>query len=210
MIEIIPAILAKSSEDFTKTLKLIEPYFSRAHIDIADGVFVPNETVTGHSELEISETDLLFDVHLMVREPLKHIENWFDYQKADRFIIHVESESVDETINDLRNNGKGIAVAINPDTSIKELEPWIGLVDFVQFMTIEPGFQGRDFLDPMVNKITNFHRSYPDINIAVDGGINPDTVKKVVGAGATIIVSGSFLLKSGGIEEAIQKLKNVV
>lgn len=210
MIEIIPAILAKMPEDLMKAIHLIEPYFKRAHLDIADGIFVANETISGHSELEASETNLQFDVHLMVREPLKQIENWLDHQKADRFIIHVESENVGETINDLRSNGKGVAMAINPDTSISELELWLNLVDFVQFMTIEPGFQGRDFLDPMIDKIRNFHKNYPDVVIAVDGGINPDMAKKVTEVGATIIVSGSFLLKSGGIEEAVQKLKNAV
>ena len=89
MIEIIPAILANSADEFEKIIRLVEPYSTRAHLDVADGIFVPNETIKGYSELEVVSTSLKFDVHLMVKDPLRQLSFW-NNEKADRFIIHIE------------------------------------------------------------------------------------------------------------------------
>ena len=209
MIEIIPAILTNSSAGFEKAVRLIESHATRAHLDIADGVFVPNETIKGYSELGPTSTGLKFDVHLMVKNPIDQISHWYDIEKADRFIVHIESTDAMTAVKEFRDMGKGIGLALNPDTSISNVEPFIGYADFIQFMAVHPGFQGRDFLDYVVDKIKFFHTKYPEAVIAVDGGINPTTAKNVIQAGASILYSGSYVLKSGNVEKAIEELKKI-
>src|SRR3989344_5273533 len=135
MIEIIPAILTNSSEEFDKEVRLIEPYAKRAHLDIADGIFVPNETVKGYREVSLVSTGLMFDVHLMVKDPVSHINLW-ESDKADRFIVHIESEDVANAIKELRQRNKGVGLALNPDTPARNIESFVNMVDFVQFMTV--------------------------------------------------------------------------
>jgi len=209
MIEIIPAILTNSFEDLEKAVRLVEPYTSRVSLDIADGVFVPNETIKGYSELGLISTDLKFDVHLMVKNPLDQISYWHDIEKANRFIVHIESTDAMIAVKEFKDMGKGIGLTLNPDTSIIDIEPFIDYADFIQFMTIYPGFQGRDFIDHVVDKIKFFHKKYPEAIIAVDGGINPTTAKKVIQAGASILYSGSYILKSGNVEKAIEELRKI-
>jgi len=209
MVEIIPAILTNSSEEFEKLVHLIEPYSQRIHLDVGDGIFVPNATIGGYSELGLVSTHLKFDVHLMVKKPLEQLSFW-NNKKADRFIIHVESEDITPVIKELRSMGKNIGLALNPDTSTQNIESFVGLVDFIQFMTVNPGFQRSDFLDHVVGKIRSFHKKYPKVTIAVDGGINPTTAKSVIEAGADILVSGSFVLKSNSVGKAITELREAV
>ncbi len=208
MIEIIPAILTNSYEELEETVRLIEPHTSRAHLDVADGVFVPNETIRGYSELELITTDLKFDAHLMVRKPLDWLFHW-NLENVDRFIVHIESENIAAVIKELRSMGKNVGLTLNPNTSVSNIEPFVGLVDFIQFMTVNPGFQGGDFLDYVVGKMRSFRKKYPKVIIAVDGGINPTTAKSVIEAGADILVSGSFVLKSGNVSQAIEELKKI-
>lgn len=208
MIEIIPAILTNSPDEFEKMIRLVEPHTARAHLDIADGIFVPNETIRGYPELELVSTGLKFDVHLMVKSPLDQMQCW-GRESADRFIIHVESEGVGQTITELRSMNKSIGLAVNPDTPNKAVEPFAALVDFIQFMTINPGFYGREFMGQVLEKIDIFHKKYPEVVLAVDGGINPTTAKSVIEAGVNILVSGSFVLKSGNVGKAIEELRKI-
>ena len=209
MVQIIPAILTNSADEFEKIIRLVEPYSARVHLDVADGIFVSNETIKGYSELEVVSTGLKFDVHLMVKAPLMQLSLW-NNEKADRFIIHVESPNLDETIRELRGMGKGIGIAINPDTSVEALEHFIDQADFVCFMTVYPGFQGRGFLDHVVEKIKDFRKKYPGVVIFVDGGINLATAKSAVEAGVNGLVSGSFVVKSGNVGKTIAELQEAV
>lgn len=209
MVEIIPAILTNSPDEFEKMIRQIEPYATRAHLDIADGIFVPNETIKGYPELELVSTNLKFDVHLMVKNPLGQLSHW-NSNKAERFIVHVESEDVMTAIKELKNMNKAVGLAVNPDTSTSNVELLVGSVDFIQFMTINPGFQGREFLDHVVKKIKNFHEKHPEVVMAVDGGINPATARSAIEIGVSILVSGSFVLKSGNVGKAIEELEKIV
>lgn len=208
MVEVIPAVLANSPEEFEKMIRLVAPYAARVHLDIADGIFVPNETIKGYLELDLAPADLKYDVHLMVKNPLDQLSHW-DRENTDRFIVHIESEDIEKTIVELRSMGKSVGIAVNPDTSNEKVEPFLAMADFVQFMTINPGFQGREFLDHVLEKIADFRKKHPEIVIAVDGGINPVTAAIAVKAGASVLVSGSFIIKSGDAGKAINQLKSV-
>lgn len=209
MIEIIPAILTNSADEFEKIIRQIEPYTTRAHLDIADGIFVPNETIKGYPELERTSTSLKFDIHLMVKDPLKQLDEWDNKEIADRFIIHIESDNVSTAIEMIKKKRKNVGLALNHDTPVNILEAYVNSVDFVQFMTINPGFQGRDFQDNVVETIKVFHKKYPEIVLAVDGGINLATAKIAIEAGASILVSGSFIIKSGKPGKAIEELRKI-
>ena len=187
-------------------VKKIEPYADLVHLDIADGRFVPNKTIDGCEELKKISTKLNFEVHLMVREPGKIIDQWFE-TKALRFLIHWES--VDETellINRVKGSGREVGLVLNPETEYSSIEPYVDGIDLVQFMTVDPGFYGSPFLPGVLEKIRNFHLQYPGKIIQVDGGINPETLKLVKEAGASQATVGSYIFGGDNIEKAIEEL----
>src|SRR3989344_301906 len=206
MIEIIPAILTDSSLKFKELVLRIEPYARRIHLDIADGDFVPNKTIVGYEELKSIESAAKFDVHLMVKKPQDVMKEWF-YTHADRFIIHAESDvDLGGVIKNIKDHKRKVGLALNPETSIDKIEPYLSSrslasgaesrskasgIDFVQFMTVHPGFQGGEFVNEVVDKIAKFHGQYPDIMVMCDGGITPEVASKLIKVGASELVSGS-------------------
>ena len=207
MIQIIPAILTDSSIKFKDLVLRIEPYSKRVHLDIADGEFVPNKTITGYDDIMQIETALKFDIHLMVKLPEVVMKEWM-HTHAERFIVHIEAVAdFEKFINDLHAIGKKVGIAINPETPVENLEPLLMQADFVQFMTVHPGFQGGEFVSEVVDKISAFHSKYPDIMIMADGAITPETAPLLVKAGASELVAGSYIIKSDNIEKAVGRLK---
>ncbi len=208
MVEIIPAILAKTPEEFREAVRKLEPYAERVHLDIIDGIFAPNTTVQGFKELGELETPLAFDVHLMVQRPADILGEWLK-TKADRFVVHVESEGdLKELARTIRGQGKQMGLALNPETAGQRAEPYLDLVHLVQFMTVHPGFQGEEFLPEVLDKIKWFYQHHGHTPIAVDGGITPETAADVAKAGATILVAGSYIMSSADPAKAIEELKN--
>ncbi len=209
MAEIIPSILVQKKEELLDKLMAVESFVERVHLDIADGIFVPNVTIGGFNEMETIETDLKIGVHLMVSKPENHINHWLG-TAVDRFIFHIEATSRGrEVIDAAKENDRMIGVALNPQTPVSEIESLVDQVDFVNFMTVEPGFYGSKFEESVITKIADFHFYYPDKPILVDGGVTPTTIPKLVEAGATMLVSGSYIFKSKDIEKAIRELEKV-
>lgn len=207
MIKIIPAILAKTEEEFISMVKKIEPYTDLVHLDIADGEFVPNKTILGYEELKRANTALNFEIHLMVNNPESQISHWLE-TKAVRYLIHWEStHDYDAVINQFGVNGKEFGFVFNPQTDYSVIEPYIDRVDLVQFMTVDPGFYGSPFLPEVLERIRNFHNQYPNKIIQVDGGIHSSTVQLVSEAGASSAVLGSHIFSEGkNIGEVIKEL----
>ena len=210
MVEIIPAILTKSREDLVDKLVIVEPYVKRVHLDIADGVFVPNVTIAGPEELETLETSLKVGIHLMVSKPENHIARWLE-TSADKFIFHVEAMAkAQEVIDAVKDAERSIGIALNPQTPVSTVEPFVDQVDFVHFMTVEPGFYGGKFVESVLDKISDFHYFYPDKPIEVDGGVNPETAPRLVAAGASMLVVGSYIFENHDVAKAIDSLKKAV
>ena len=208
MVEIIPAILVKTPEEFREAVHKLEPHAERVHLDIIDGVFAPNTTIQGFSELSGLETPLAFDVHLMVSRPADILEEWLK-TKADRFMVHIESEGdIKEIARTIRGQNKQMRLALNPETASQQAEPYLDLVHLVQFMTVHPGFQGEEFLPEVLDKIKWFYQHHGHTPIAVDGGITPETAADVAKAGATILVAGNYIINSADPTVAIQTLKD--
>ncbi len=210
MAEVIPSILVKTKEELLEKIMAVEPYSERVHLDIADGIFVPNITIIGFEEIEDIETSLKMEVHLMVSKPENHIVRWLE-TPADKFIFHIEStQKAQEVIDATKEADRMIGLALNPETPIKSLESVIDQVDFVHFMTVNPGFYGGKFEESVLSKISDFHFYYPDKPIEVDGGVNPETAAKLIEAGVSTLVVGSYIFESKNIGEALEKIKAVI
>lgn len=209
MIEVIPAIIAYSREELEQKIKLIEPYVDRVHLDIMDGVFVQNKTIDGIGELKNINTHLDFDVHLMVQRPQEIIDAWLN-TKADRFLIHIESEGdITSLASRIHSANKQIGMVLSPETDISRLEAILSSVDAVQFMTVHPGDYGGAFVESVLEKIKSFHNQYPDVKIIVDGAMHLETAKLAVAAGAsTIVMGGHIFNEDRKISEALEEFKS--
>lgn len=211
MIEIIPAILTKDSGEFAEMVKEIEPFSKKIHLDIADGVFVPNKTIDGIEELSnLKNKDIEICAHLMVAKPEEMITNWLK-TSAKGYIFHIEATAqADRLIEILKKNNKKASIALNPSTPSELILPYINQIDCVHFMAVEPGFYGGGFIPAVIDKIAAFHAAYPDVKISVDGGVTPETAPRLAAAGVNILISGSYIFKSADIGEAIKNLQEVV
>ncbi|KKT28258.1 MAG: Ribulose-phosphate 3-epimerase [Candidatus Yanofskybacteria bacterium GW2011_GWA1_44_21] len=207
--EIIPSILTDDPADFREKIKKLELLVMRIAIDVADGTLTSSATVSGYAELNSIQTDLNIDAHLMVRNPAAILVEWLK-TKAGRFFIHSESDADSgRLIDDIHSAGKKIGLVLNPETPIEKIEVFLNRIDLVQFMAVNPGFDGGHFVESVVEKIRNFHDNYPDMPIVVDGSVNPDTIPKLIAAGASEFVVGSYIWQSQDIGQAIKKLQNV-
>jgi ribulose-phosphate 3-epimerase len=207
MIEIIPSVLVKSREELVEKIIAVESYVDSVHLDIADGIFVPNLTIPGFEEVETVETSLKIGAHLMVSKPENHIVRWLE-TRADKFVFHTETtRKAKEIIDAVKSADKMVGLALNPQTPISQLEPFVDEIDFAHFMTVEPGFYGGEFIESVLDKISDFHYFYPDKPIQVDGGVDPDTMPKLIQAGANVLVVGSYIWESKDVGEAIRELR---
>lgn len=189
------------------------------HVDIMDGVFVPNITI-GPPVIKCirDNTGLFLDVHLMITRPDRLLDRFIE-SGADSINVHVEEcPHLDRTLNYIREAGKKTAVALNPSTPISTVENVLGLVDMILIMTVNPGFGGQVFIGDMVYKIQKLKNLIEDykrltgrhdslIDIQVDGGINLDTAPEVVGAGATVLSVGTSIFGSDDPAAFVKKLR---
>lgn len=179
------------------------------HFDVMDGNFVNNITI-GSCVLSSlrQKTSAIFDVHLMVQNPLQHIKNFAD-AGADWITIQYESENhVSRALKYIQSLGKKSGIALNPSTNESNLEYILEYVDIILIMSVNPGFGGQTFIYNQLNKITKIrniidHRNL-DIKISIDGGVNNETATLVKSAGADIVVSGSFIFNANPQEYHIQ------
>ena len=211
-IKISPSILGGSFSNMEKTIYEIDQ--SKAeyiHFDVMDGDFVPNLTFGPQfiSDLR-SKTNKIFDVHLMINRVDKFLD---DYIRAGSNIITFHYE-IDEDLNKLTNKIKKnkikVGIALKPKTSLGDIRKYLHLVDQVTIMTVEPGFGGQTFLSDQINKIKSISNYIMEnnlnVDIEIDGGINYETGKLCIDAGANILVAGSFLFMQDNLTMATNKL----
>ncbi|MFH1770239.1 MAG: ribulose-phosphate 3-epimerase [archaeon] len=175
-------------------------------LDIMDGEFVPHRTIWADS-IDFIKTDLIKDVHLMIMRPEEHVEDFMD-SGADRIAFHVEATDVPQAVIGLIQ-GRGIkaGIAINPETPLENILPFLEEVDFVLVMTVNPGASGGGFIDEALNKVRLIRKNFPNLEIEVDGGIDSETAKLAVNAGADIVVSDTYI--NVDPEERIRILKDI-
>lgn len=212
MIEIVPAILTSSAQEFRELMKrMVEAGVRRIHLDIGDGSFVPTETITGYEELLDADLGVDWDVHLMVHRPEEHLRHWWNIQRADRFLVHVETtDDFGAVAGDVHAHERKIGAVLNPDTGLDVLAGVVPHVDLVQFMTVFPGRQGAEFQPWVLEHVKKIHEAHPQLLVSVDGGVTPDTAPACAAAGARSLVSGSFVVGSADVASAIEELKQSV
>ena len=209
MIKISPSILssdfAKLGQDVEKAEKGGAEYL---HIDVMDGVFVPNISIGSGVQKSIrKQSKMVFDTHLMIVDPIRYIE---DFYKAgsDIITIHYEScKNVEETLDKIHSYGIKAGLSIKPKTPVEVIKPLIGKFDMLLIMSVEPGFGGQSFIPESLDKIKEARELLPDLDIEVDGGINADNINSVVKAGANILVAGSAVFGKEDVTAAIATLR---
>lgn len=216
MPEVIPAILASDFSEVKEKIKLVEPYVKWVQLDVADGKFVPNTTwnnpddLKGHAE----EFGVSLEAHLMISEPENSIAEWIN-AGVNRIIFHIEAAKNPQTLISIcKKGGVEAGAALNPETNVEQLKSTGGFdygkwLDMILVMGVNPGFGGQEFKPEVIAKIHKLRGTYPGITIGVDGGMRPETAKKVVGAGANTIVAGSYIFGSDDVKKAIEELKRL-
>ena len=176
------------------------------HIDIMDGKFVPNNTLEKFDINKISKySDKNFDVHLMVENPIDYIST-FVTPLTDYISIHLESKGIDQSLKSIKENGIKCGLAINPDTEIQKLYPFLEIIDMVIIMSVFPGKGGQKFINSTFSRVESLRNYDNNIDISVDGGVESSNSKILISKGASILVSGSYLMKSKDINNSIKNM----
>jgi ribulose-phosphate 3-epimerase len=204
---IIPAIIAKSQEEFEKNINKVKNYVDVIQLDFMDGDFVPNTSID--FDFELPNSNCIFEAHLMVADPVKWINK--NHEKVDTILAHFEScKNPSKVIEIIRRKNKKIGFVLNPETPLGAIEKYLDEINQVLIMTVNPGFYGSPFLPEMLDKISDLRKFKPKINIEVDGGVTDKTIGLVDKAGANMFVSGSYIVKSDNVKQAVESLKKII
>lgn len=214
---IAPSVLSADFANLERDIKKIEKAGADwVHVDVMDGRFVPNITVGVPVVKSLRKiTEMPFDVHLMIVEPIKYVE---DFAKAGSDFITVHAEACEdnlETVVDLiKSFGIGAGVSVKPGTSLESVKKVFHKLDLILIMTVEPGFGGQKFMTECLPKISEARKLVEEvklnIHIEVDGGINADTAKLAISAGADALVAGNYIYNSDNIPDAIKSLRHII
>jgi len=211
MIQIIPSILATTEgqyqQDLTKLSNTESLQDSWLHIDFADNIFVQNQTIDPEI-ISKYPADFQKEAHLMVSHPKEWIEKLVE-AGFKRVIFHLECEDdIQEVIDDIKNKGLEVGLAIKMDTAVEKLEPFISQVDVVLIMSIVPGFQGQPFIAESLDRIREV-KSKVTARVGVDGAVKDTNIKEIMEAGADFVIMGSYLL-NGDTEENLERVWEIL
>ena len=195
-----PSILAADLLNLGAEIEKIEKSGSKfVHIDIMDGVFVPNISYGMPVISAVRKaTDLVLDVHLMITKPNRYFKEFIDCG-SDIITFHLEALDdceIKEACDYIHSAGKLVGISIKPNTPAEAVFPYLDLIDMVLVMTVEPGFGGQSFMASTMDKVKAIRAKKASIDIEVDGGINKDTIKIANDAGANVFVLGTAFFKS--------------
>ena len=209
--EIIPAILAKSADEAERKLRLVEDVTDWIQLDVMDGHFVPNLTIGPMVVKALRpHTSKPLDVHLMI-SPVDPFLEAFAEAGADIITVHPEAgPHLHRTLQAIRKLGKRAGVSLNPATPAKMLDYVLEEVDLVLVMSVNPGFGGQSFIESQLRKIeairTQIDKAGLTVDLEVDGGIDRDNAKRVIEAGADVLVAGTATFR-GGAEKYAENIR---
>ncbi len=209
---IAPSVLAADFSNLQRDIEMInESDADWFHIDIMDGVFVPNISFGMPVLRDIKKhAKKTLDVHLMIVNPDQYIET-FASLGADILTVHYEAcKHMHRTIQAIKTTGMKAGIALNPHSSVNQLKDIIKDIDLVCLMSVNPGFGGQSFIENTFEKVKELKEliqsTGSDCQIEIDGGVTNENAKKLVEAGANILVAGSYVFKSDNPTETISKL----
>lgn len=213
MVKISPSVLAADLSNLASAVVEIEKAGAEmAHLDVMDGMFVPNMSF-GMPVIEAlrNKSGIIFDVHLMIVEPERYADRFID-AGADILTFHYEAcKDSEKLLENIRSRGVKAAISIKPKTTAEEIFHLLDKCDMVLVMTVEPGYGGQSFMPDMLPKVRAIReeadRRGLDLDIQVDGGINPETAKLCREAGANVLVAGSSVYKAQDRKAAIDALR---
>ncbi|MGN0703486.1 MAG: ribulose-phosphate 3-epimerase [Lentihominibacter sp.] len=185
------------------------------HVDVMDGHFVPNISFGAAVMKSLcGRTGMPFDVHLMIEDPDKYLED-FITEQTEYITVHAEAcIHLNRTIQHIKSTGVKAGVAINPATPLAAIECILEDVDMILIMSVNPGFGGQKFIPSVLTKIRQLDRlrneNNLDFSIEIDGGINPDNVKEVTDAGVDIVVAGSSVFGASDVEARVREFREIL
>lgn len=205
---IAPSILSADFSRLAEEIRDVEKAgCDLIHVDVMDGHFVPNLTIGPVVVKWIRKiTQLPLDVHLMIENPSRYLED-FKKAGADWITVHYEAceSNLKQVLGQIQALGLKRGVSLKPNTPAELLEPFLGEIDLILIMTVEPGFGGQAFIEKAIDKIPVLRKKFPGL-ISVDGGINGETAKKTLAAGADILVAGTSLFGKPDRRQAMREL----
>lgn len=213
MVKIAPSVLSADFANLERDIRRIDAA-DYVHVDVMDGLFVPNITI-GIPVVKCIRpvTKLPLDVHLMIVKPVRYVEQFCD-AGADIVTVHVEAdtkENIHTAIEKIHARGKRAGVVLKPKTPAEAVLPFLNEVEMVLVMTVEPGFGGQKFMAEMMPKVSAIRdliaAQNPACELEVDGGVSPETRQTCVDAGANVLVAGSAVYKAKDIPARIAQLR---
>jgi len=207
---VIPAINEVKFEEILKKINIAGKFSQWIHLDVVDGKFASNITWNnpkGLANLKHSKSNL--EVHLMIENPEAVVEDWVS-SGVERIILSLEAISGGKLPSlSNKNSNFEIGLAINPETPVEDLLPYLENIKFVLVLGVKPGLAGQKFNEEVLGKVRFLKNYYPGVTIEVDGGINLETAKLAKKAGADIIVSASYIFKSSEPQKIYEELSRI-
>jgi len=210
MTQIVPAILATNVTDFEKQVRQIEKYTDIIHVDICDGIFAPQKTITVDDIRNVKTTAQLA-LHFMVQDPTQEIEKWYDFPNIKRMIFHFETAGIPAAvIHHIESYGFNAGVAVNPETPAEDVNAVGFQADMVVFMAVNPGRQGQEFFPEVIEKINEFKAIHPNTPIAIDGGVHVDELIELKDLNLDYIIVGSEIFMHPNPGERLKELQKMI
>lgn len=208
-VSIVPSVLSMDFSCIERQLKKLPDSIEMLHLDVMDGNFVDNITFGPKVIKTIREcTDKKLDAHLMIADPEKYADDFID-AGVDYISFHIETVSDPrKLIEHIYSREVKPGLAVNPPTDIKVIEPYLPIIDYVLVMSVNPGFAGQSFMSSVLEKVRYLKNKQDtlDYSIEIDGGINGETAKEAISAGAQWLVTGSYFFKHQNLSEAVRQL----
>jgi len=205
-LEIIPAILSKTREDMIKKVSLVAPHVKMIHIDMMDGKFVPNTTLSTEETARVLDPKKQYIFHWMVERPEEEIPKLGTLSSGNLHLIHAEILNRDKWTS-LKKLGVLLGIAINPETPLSVIEEYMEETEDFLVMSVHPGFSNQKYIPDVEEKIRELRKRKPNANIEVDGGIGPETARRAVMAGANWLASASAIFNMDDVKNAIEEIK---
>lgn len=211
MVQILPSILSTTEEDYARDAHRYEQSASLkggwVHIDFMDNIFVPNKSIGPLTSAKYP-LNLQKEAHPMVLKPLEWVD---DLVKSGykRIIIHIEAEDCDKCIEYIKEKGLEVGLAINNETPLEKLEPFINKIDVVLVMAIVPGFQRQPFIPSSLDRVKEIKSKNWPVRVGVDGAVKDKNIKEIIDSGVDFVIVGSYLL-NGDIEENMETLWEII